>query len=92
MLAHLRIMWRGDLRPTIVTQFIGFAPDVVQMSSMTSGAAVGVMLYRDGQDIDDLAEIAAELEHVDGESAQESVYPHVAQPIGPIVRNHQTTP
>lgn len=70
MPAHLQIIWHGEVRPTIVTRSIGFAADLIQMSSMTSGA-VGLMLYRDGQDIDTLAEIAAELGRMHGESAQE---------------------
>lgn len=67
---HLQIIWHGEVRPTVVTRSIGFAAEVIQMSSMTSGA-VGVMLYRDGQDIDTLAEIAAELGRLHADSAQE---------------------
>jgi hypothetical protein len=67
---HLQLIWQGEVRPTVVTRTIGFAADLIQMSSMTSGA-VGLVLYREGQDIDTLAEIAAELGRLHGEAAEE---------------------
>lgn len=68
--AHLLIIWHGEVQPTLVTQSIRFATDIIQMSSMTNGA-VGVMLYRNGQDIDTLADIAAELGRLHADAAQE---------------------
>lgn len=68
--AHLLTIWHGEVLPTVVARSIGFAADVIQMSSMTNGA-VGLMLYRDGQDIDTLAEIAAELGRLHADSAQD---------------------
>lgn len=68
--AHLLIIWHGEVQPTLVTRSIGSAADIIQMSSMTNGA-VGVMLYRDGQDIDTLADIAAELGRLHADAAEE---------------------
>lgn len=65
---HLQLIWQGEVRPVIVTRTIGFPADIIQMSSMTAGA-VGVVLYREGQDIDAPAEIAAELGRMHGETA-----------------------
>ncbi|WP_066910079.1 hypothetical protein [Millisia brevis] len=67
---HLQLIWHGEVRPVIVTRTIGFAADITQMSSMTAGA-VGLVLYREGQDIDTPAEVAAELGRFYSETAED---------------------
>ena len=40
---HVQLIWHGEVRPTVVTRTIDFPADLIQMSSMTSGA-VGLVL------------------------------------------------
>jgi hypothetical protein len=67
---HLQLIWLGEMQPTIVTRTINFPADVIEMSSSTRGAT-GLALYHDGDDIDTLAELAAELGRLQSDAAEE---------------------
>ncbi|NKY27736.1 hypothetical protein [Nocardia gamkensis] len=67
---HLQLIWLGEMQPVIVSRTINFPDDVIEMTSLTRGAT-GLALYRDGDDIDSLAELAAELGRLNSDAAEE---------------------
>lgn len=67
---HLQLIWQGEVQPTVITRTIDFDTDLIQMLTMTTGA-IGLVLYREGHDIDTLAEIAAELGRLHVDAADE---------------------
>jgi hypothetical protein len=67
---HIQMIWQGEVAPTIVMRTINFSADLIEMCSMTTGA-VGLVLYREGDAIDELAELAAELGRLQADAATE---------------------
>jgi hypothetical protein len=67
---HIQMIWQGEVAPTIVMRTINFSADLIEMCSMTTGAA-GLVLYREGDAIDELAELAAELGRLQADAATE---------------------
>ncbi|MDO3645670.1 hypothetical protein [Nocardia mangyaensis] len=77
---HLQLVWSGEMQATIVTQTINFPADVIALTSLTRGAA-GIALFRDGEDIYSLSDIAAELGRLQSDNAVE--YEPPAGPYDP---------
>lgn len=73
--AHLQLVWLGEVHPTMVIRTIGFPAEIIEMCTLTQGAS-GLMLYREGDEIDELPEIAAEIGRQLAEDADEWVQNH----------------
>jgi hypothetical protein len=67
---HIQLVWQGEVQPSVVTRTINFPADLIEMCSMTAGAS-GLAIYREGDAIDELAELAAELGRLQADAATE---------------------
>uniref|UniRef100_UPI003D8FE5A9 hypothetical protein n=1 Tax=Gordonia sp. B7-2 TaxID=3420932 RepID=UPI003D8FE5A9 len=67
---HIQLVWLGEVQPTVVIRTINFPTTIIEMCTLTPGAS-GLALYAHGDEIDSLAEVAAQIGHQLAADAEE---------------------